>query len=101
MRCDGRTFTEAGGGMVSEEADRAVNRSANTEQINVSQKCCVCAFTTLVSQKKMGCNRCHVTLSKVFLFTDFYRYPQNTAIIFLRTRFRFVSLLKAIVASLP
>lgn len=37
MRCDGRTFTETNGNIVSEKADRAVNRRPNTEQINISK----------------------------------------------------------------
>lgn len=37
MRCDGRTFTETNGNIVSGKADRAVNRGPNTEQINISR----------------------------------------------------------------
>lgn len=37
MRCDGRTFTETNGNIVSGKADRAVNRRTNTEQINISK----------------------------------------------------------------
>lgn len=37
MRCDGRTFTETNGNIVSEKADRAVNRRPITEQINISK----------------------------------------------------------------
>ena len=37
MRCDGRTFTETNGNIVSGKADRAVNRRPNTEQINISK----------------------------------------------------------------
>lgn len=37
MRCDGRTFTETNGNIVSEKADRAVNQGPNTEKINISK----------------------------------------------------------------
>lgn len=36
-RCDGRTFTETNGSIVSGKADRAVNQGPNTEQININQ----------------------------------------------------------------
>lgn len=37
MRWDRETFTATNGGIVSEKADRAVNRSSNTEQINIDE----------------------------------------------------------------
>lgn len=37
MWCDGRTFTETNGNIVSAKADRAVNWDPNTEQININR----------------------------------------------------------------
>lgn len=58
MQCDGRTFTQTNGNIVSEKADRAVNRGPNTEQITINRN----SFSELlgakasntVSRKKVG-----------------------------------------------
>lgn len=55
MRCDGRTFTETNGSIVSEKADRAVNRGPNTEQININRN----SFSDLLGARQQR----HQTLS--------------------------------------
>lgn len=60
MRCDGRTFTETNGNIVSGKADRAVNRGPNTEQINISRN-------SFVFSDRLGARRqMHQTLSGHF-----------------------------------
>lgn len=60
MRCDGRTFTETNGNIVSGKADRAVNRSPNMEQINISRNSSVFSDYLCCRQKM------HRTLSGHF-----------------------------------
>lgn len=60
MRCDGRTFTETNGNIVSGKADRAVNRGPNTEQINISRN-------SFVFSDRLGARQqMHQTLSGHF-----------------------------------
>lgn len=59
MQCDGRTFTETNGNIVSEKADRAVNRGPSTEQININRK----SFSERSSARQQR----HQTLSSLLM----------------------------------